>query len=418
MKALVFSPAFAPNMGSESLVACKLVLSLQKAGWEVDVISRRDGGLYSNDWEWPWTQLAARTHQLSPDQPMLVRRLRQRLSDAFAMGHPVAGVRWAAMALALGRKMISQKPYDVMFSRSPPEVGHLPALRLSAESKIPWIANWNDPPVGFWPSPYDDQNGSRVQRLLYRRLSQAVCRRATKNTFPSAELGAHFQTCLSLDGPDNLAIVPHAIYPMGATTHISTKEFRIRHAGKLCGARDPRIFLSGLSLFLSRERPAVGAFVVEQIGRTDNDLSILSKKYGIQDFIRSSGPVAYLSAMERLQDSDVNLLVEAPCEQGIFLPGKFTDYAEAQRPILAVSPTSGVVARLFREHGGGILADVTSPEAVSQAISAMYDAWKAGQLDARYQSKTLALAFTPDSIVSSYSKIVLDAMSKPSPQVM
>ena len=85
MRILMFAPAFAPYMGSESLVTSKLVLALRRAGCEVDVISRREiGAYYAGDWEAPWTELRDCTQELAASSR--ARRLVEYVGNAVALG--------------------------------------------------------------------------------------------------------------------------------------------------------------------------------------------------------------------------------------------------------------------------------------------------------------------------------------------
>lgn len=406
MKALMFAPAFAPNMGSESLVASKLVLALRNDGWDVDVISRREPDLYSSKWEPPWAELASSSHQLSP--PPLARGtvLAARLRDALTLGHPIAGLRWAAVAVEYARNMMCRKDYDVLLSRSPPDIGHLPALILSRKYRMPWIANWNDPPVGAWPEPYGAENGSPLRRWLYRRFVRETYLAASLNTFPSAELSEHVERHFGLAATSNSMVIPHVTLPSEASVDRSSLEFRLTHAGKLAGARSPAGFLEGLRRFIMESKLTPNQFVVRQIGHADRNLNDVAQRYEVGAYISSVGPMPYAAAMQELSQSTVNLLVEAPCAEGIFLPGKFTDYAQARRPILAVSPKFGVSERMLREYGGGRHANVEDPGAIHSALRDMYREWQGGVLDHRYETGVLLDQFSPRTVVADYREAV------------
>ncbi len=405
MKILLFAPAFAPYMGSESLVTSKLVLVLRQAGCEVDVFTRREFELYTNHWELPWTELQNCTQELVP--PSRPRRLLllERIANALALGYPVAGLRWASLAVARGRKMLTEKRYDVLLSRSPPEIGHLPALILARETGLPWVANWNDPPMGAWPAPYE--NGNPMVQWVHGRLARQVLQNASVSTFPSERLAQHICRHFDFTPPSTPAIIPHAALPNLPTAPARERNdvFRLCHAGKLCNARDPRPFLDGVRQFLASERPPSGGFLLEQIGHADRDLQVLSREYGIEGAVHSTGPMAYLATMQRLAQSDVNVLVEAPCQEGIFLPGKIVDYSQTSRPILAVSPRNGTVNDLIQNQGGGIAADTCSAESVADALTKLYQSWKMDQLEKTYCSTDLGRPFQPKAIVDCYRTI-------------
>ena len=405
MRILMFAPAFAPHMGSESLVTSKLVLLFQQAGWEVDVVSRREPALYGSNWDPPWSGLECCTNEVVPPELSRLGMLRARLLNTVTMQHPLRGLTWAAMALAVGRRMVDSRRYDLIMSRSPPEIGHLPALILARQLDLPWIANWNDPPIGAWPAPYEKENLGVVMQFVYRRYIRRICAEATFTTFPSEELAGHFSRHFGAINQTEYSVMPHATLALDAHESPTGSKFVLRHAGKLCAARAPWTFFSGLRAFVSLERPAVGSFLLEQVGYADTSFFEISRAFEVESYVSATGPLPYLQTMDLLAQSTVNLLVEAPCNEGIFLPGKFIDYAQVRRPILAISPDRGVAARLLALNGGGIHADVRSPSAIAAAITELYQNWSAGQLDARYGSETLAQPYQPEAVIGGYRSL-------------
>lgn len=55
-----------------------------------------------------------------------------------------------------------------------------------------------------------------------------------------------------------------------------------------------------------------------------------------------------------MQEFDCLVLLEARLKKGIFFASKFTDYAQLEKPILAISPTNGFAADTLAQFGGGI----------------------------------------------------------------
>lgn len=404
MKALLFAPAFAPYMGSESLTASKLVIALRHSGWDVDVISRGDTALYSNEWEAPWDELKACTYSLSTFKPGRIVLLKERLLDSVHFNHLLPGIRWAALAEDLGRKMLSSNSYDVILSRSPPDIGHLPAMMLSKEFKLPWIANWNDPPVGSWPDPYNAENGSQFTQLLYSRYFRDVYSQASLNTYPSIELASHIQQHFGVGKIDDVMIIPHCSFPTSNAPQIPSNDFVITHAGKLMGERNTRTLLDGFRKFVDAIKPSTNQIKLQIIGHADSEINTLADSYGLGTYLHITGPMPFLLTMKTLRSSTVNLLLEAPCEKGIFLPGKLVDYAEAGRPILAISPNVGVARRLLDMHGGGIHANVNSPDDIFKALMTLYSDWQNSQLERHYPTFDLSSSFSPSTIVSAYEE--------------
>lgn len=409
MKVLMFAPAFAPFMGSESLTASKLVIALRGCGWEVDVISRHGHELYSNQWGPPWIELQPNTYSIITPSQRSFQKYLSRFTDAWTYNYPLPGVRWAAMAFQLGKQLHSKKQYDAIFSRSPSDIGHLPALRMSQEYRLNWIANWNDPPMGSWPAAYASDNGSWLTRQLHRPYIRKVLTSASMNIFPSVELKQHIQRFFRVPLEYKSRIIPHAALAATSAGATSSIRFTMTHAGKLTGPRTPHTLFEALRRFVNIRKLHPSEFSFRLIGHTDSELTTLAEAYGLSPYIEIRSAEDFVTTLDLLRESTVNVLVEAPCEIGVFLPGKLVDYASSDRPILSLSPKKGAVSRLLTEFGGGVCADVTSIDSVYHGLCLLYDDWRKGVLELKYSQRHLAGLFSPETISHAYAEAVASA---------
>jgi len=76
----------------------------------------------------------------------------------------------------------------------------------------------------------------------------------------------------------------------------------------------------------------------------------------------------YYRAMKKMAEYDVLLILEAKLTIGIFLPSKISDYAQLNKPILAISPQNGEVKRLLEKYGGGVASDNSSVADIADKI--------------------------------------------------
>lgn len=141
------------------------------------------------------------------------------------------------------------------------------------------------------------------------------------------------------------------------------------------------------------------------IGIEDVGLSKLVKKFRLESNVRLAGPLSYTDTLNCCMESDVLLVLEAPYEEGIYLPSKFVDYVQTGRPILAISPKIGTVKDILSEHGGGIAVDCTSAREIENALNDLCCHWEKNTLDDVYSSDRLYPLFAPENIISSYTKI-------------
>lgn len=403
---LMFAPGFAPYSFSENIVNSKLVLAFKEHGWDLDVISRVDEGpLYDATWSEPWLPLKSLTHTVAYPPGNKIVRFLDLFRQFIRVKYPVGGLRWAGRALKLALELHKSKKYQIVLSRSPNDIGHVPALYFSRQTKVPWVANWNDPPAHLWPTPYKSAEG-----LLDKITSQCLCENVFKEasfvTFPSVRLCDHILRSLNKNAySSKTIIVPH----IGLIGHTSVKRnpdrcFRICHAGNLSKERNPENFFSGIALFLKQLGINI-SFELRILGANDHSLDTLAEQYGLSKFIKVSGGLSYLNTLSVLEQSDVLAVVEAPCEEGIFLPSKVADYAQVGRPLLTVSPENSTLADLMRQTKAGEFANCNKPQDIANALMLLYTSWHKDRLSENYPSNFLWQRFSPESIVKKYEEM-------------
>jgi hypothetical protein len=121
----------------------------------------------------------------------------------------------------------------------------------------------------------------------------------------------------------------------------------------------------------------------------------------------------YEQSLDLTRQSHVLVVLEASLDEGIFLPSKFVDYVQVGRPVLAVSPKQGVLADLLCQHGGGLAVDCTDAASIRTGILTLYEAWKNGILDARFNSRGLRHLFSESTVVAEYRTILDNLMNRP-----
>jgi len=402
----MFAPGFAPYSFSENIVNSKLALALKEHGWDVEVISRVDDGpLYDSAWNEPWLPLKPSTHTVSYSPGNKIERSFDLFRQFIHVKYPMGGLRWSGHALTQALELHESKKYQIVLSRSPNDIGHLPALHFVRQTKVPWIANWNDPPSHLWPAPYKSAEGL-LSKWSSRCLLSSVFKDASFVTFPSVRLCDHVLRTLNKNTFSSKArIIPH----IGLTGYLPAKRnpdgcFRICHAGNLSKERNPQNFFAGIALFLKQLGINI-SFELRIVGTSDYALDSLAEQYGLSKFIKVSGGISYLNTFSILEQSDVLAVVEAPCAEGIFLPSKVADYAQVGRPLLAVSPENSELADLIRQTKAGEFASCNQPQKIADALMLLYNSWCKNRLSEDYPSNLLWQNFSPESIVKKYEEI-------------
>jgi glycosyltransferase involved in cell wall biosynthesis len=408
----MFAPAFAPFANAEAIVNSKLALAMLDAGWDVDIVSRNLVGVssydYGSTWVEPWVRLREHTFELvDRNVSLLLRKLSSAIS-AIRLGHAVEGCQWAARAYDLALKLHSQKPYDVILSRAFPDYAHLPALVMTRKTKVPWIANWNDP----WSFIYETGKGHELS-FIHRRLIRAIAKKSSWITFPSDLLRNAMIKILGRDATHKSSTIPHvAINHKFAVTNNKTDNkavFEICYAGRLWASQHPGPFLEAFKKLSANSEEAEMRFVF--MGLDDVGLQREAARLGIAERVVNLGRLSYAETIARTAKCDLLLVIDPPCTNGMLLTSKFVDYLQANRPIMVISKKLGTLDRIIQHYGGGKVTDSSSVEDVYSTLLNFYNDWENDALNDKYNTDQLYKHFEPDRVIYEYEKI-FDALCR------
>jgi hypothetical protein len=400
---LMFAPLCYPPAGPEAIAAAKLLLAMLDAGWGVDVISQTDFGQYypattSGMWE-PLTRIIHNIDGIKKGGFLENVSHWPKLKSF----NSLQSISWTRKALFTALRLFSKKKYDFILSRATPQYGHLPALILSRWLGLPWVANWSDPmPPQKAPPPYGQGPDAPIPHYL-KRYCSAVARNATWHTFPCERLRKYFCSYLP-ECAEKSSVIPHiALTRFRSQSVRMSKDFSFCYIGSLT-FRDPNVFLEGIGRFLEKNK-IEHPFHIRFIGLPFETLREKTRKLGLDEIVLMEPVKSYEDAQEILTKSNVLVVLEAPYKEGVFFPSKFVDFVQTGHPILALSPVNGTLADILSVHGGGIVADCLSPDAVEGAIETLYVAWKEGSLESKYGSSHLFNLFGENYVIGQYLEI-------------
>jgi glycosyltransferase involved in cell wall biosynthesis len=407
VKILFIATGFAPYSFSENIINSKLALAFLKAGWKVDVISRKDeGNAYSSNWDNEWKKLQHLTHEVVYPTGNKLERFWDTVTSSFTMGIPLEGVRWANRAYKKAIELHEENNYDVVISRSPSDISHLPAYHFAKKTGVHWIANWNDPVVNIWPEPYT-QKMSFWKKILYKKFTDTIIENANINTFPSEDLRDYFMRFSKNLKSSNSATIPHIGF---LSIEISQKKelslFRMCHAGNLSKERNPDLLFQALVQFLSKNKEA--NILVDLLGVANTDLKTLVKKYSLEKNVRFIGSLPYMDALNKMSHYNVLVIVEANSKDAIYLPSKITDYSQLGIPVFAITPRQSCIDKLIAKYGGGESADCSSVDSICIGIEKLYDVWETDGSMKKYDTAQLYTCFKPENIIEKYKTIFKD----------
>lgn len=405
---LMFAPSCYPPGNPEAFVNANLVQAMLSERWQVDVVTLAGAGQWYPGDAAGWPGVGERCVAVAEWEKSAATLLAAAARTLLRSGHLVGGGRWALPAADEARRLSATTEYDCIISRALPSMAHLAGLLSARRTGLAWIANWNDPaPAEKFPPPYAGGRGKDASLSFWKeRFYNAVGREADWHTFPSERLRSYITDYLPKGSYRKSSVIPH-IAP-DETARPAEKGrggFTLLHAGSLLPPRSPEPFLKGVRLFRDQNGGMEELSVVFVVDRPE-DVRRAAKAQGVEDLVRIERSRPYSEMPPLLATAEVLVIVEAPVQEGIFLPSKFVDYVRTGRPILALSPEVGTIADVMGEHGGGIAVDGGSAEEVAAALQTLYRRYLDGELDRLFGSRRLLGRYAEETVLEQYREII------------
>ena len=411
LRILVVSPLFAPLANTEAICGGKVALHLVNAGVDLAVCAM-DDPKYSRDHSSLWQPLSGLTTFIPTHG-----RFRKLWSAPLALRYrTLEWSRWVGATIRTAASLHAREPFDLLYTRSLHNIGHIVGYWLARRWNIPWIANFNDPwdLEGTQLPPH--RRGER-ERSIRTRLSDSWLRRiaATANlaTFPCSRLRDYH---CGLGVPrEKSVVIPHIGHSVGAPPDSSTV-FRLVHAGTL-GAGDctrahaSASLLRAIRAFLDRREQARRMFQLLLVGPTDNTTMALVHTLELDAYVVSTGRVDYLQSLQRIKAATVCLLIEGDMPEGIFLPSKLPDYVMCRKPVIALSPRVGTVADLLPQPGITV-ASVGDSQGIEVSVSRYFDAFVAGRIESMAPTERLRREYDGTHIAAQMLALFSDCVKE------
>ena len=404
---LFIAPSSYPIFGAEANVNAKVIKILSEAGYKVDVISRIQKGAKKN---YPISKDdyffgKANSINLIPlDTGKNLKTIINHFKSFLKFGYFYKGIDWAYFASIKCEKLITQKKYDYILTKNEPS--EVVGLYLSKKYNLKWIPTWNDPYIwNKYPYPYG-KNWNAKTNFFRKKLIKEICKHASAHIFPSERLKEYMLRYMIGMNKDNCVIIPHALLQSAKQNQQREKKdvLKIIHAGELGKERNPETFLTGLKEFILKaydpkiEVTFVGTYARQSIEYFQN----LVAKLELNQYIKTLDPIPYNESLNIISHYDICLIIEAPCEEGIFLPSKVVDYLQCEKKIFSVSPKIGTLNDLYSIGIVDYFADVSDAKEISSVINSIYNEFIG---DFHFTEKDISF-FLDENILKNYELLL------------
>ncbi len=274
---------------------------------------------------------------------------------------PDAKIGWIPFAVRKGKKIIKAEKPDIIFSSSPPPTVHLIAKKLAKWSGVKWVADFRDP----WTDIhyYENQNRNKAAKQFDSYLERVVLRDADKiSCISQMDIEEDFAKKTDPEKCVNIANgYDEADFRNIKPGEIKSKKFIILHIGAVGKERNPLNLFKAICKLADEKIITPETFTIRFIGHVD-ELALQSiKSENIEPFVDFIAYLPHSEALAQTMFADVMLLLVTQSEKNRrILPGKTFEYMRTGKPILALGPEKGEVARILSDTGCGVMIDYNS----------------------------------------------------------
>ncbi len=370
-KILMIAPSCYPVNCAEAIVNIKLLKVLSDSNqFSIDLISRK------RKWEkYPSDSLESFGIQLNTlkiievDNVINVSTILQIVLTYLKFGILVKGYHWAYPAWKVIKQLVKTNDYDYVLTKDVPSLAL--GYYLKKHYGFKWVATWNDPCPGvMYPKPYG--KGLDAKRSIMTKRLIEIMRTADVHIFPNKRLCDYMNHYLQITKSNQILIVPHVIIPTTFDKeYVPTDTLRLVHSGNLGNPRNPRTFLIAFRRFIDNNPEANLTFTI--LGHCNSLVNTYISELNLGKYVFFIPPVKYIESLQKLVSYDVSVIIEADCQEGIFLPTKVSDFMQMSIPIFAVSPQKGVLNDLYNEKQIAYFSPVDDIDSICLQLQKIYE---------------------------------------------
>lgn len=291
---------------------------------------------------------------------------------------PDARMLWITPSVKRISKLLNHTNFDAMITTGPPHSLHRIGFHLKNKyPDMPWIADFRDPWVNIGYQKDLKLTESSSER--HQNMESEVLTSADHIVVTSPSTQYEFQQKTSK---------PVSLITNGYDDTVITSEldehFSLTHVGTLMSERNPENLWQVLAELVQEDEHFKSNFELKFIGQVSQNVLDSLKKYNLQKHCSLSGYLPHQNAQQQMFSAQVLLLIEKNLKQtqGI-IPGKFFEYLQAKRPILAVGPQDWDVGQLILKHKSGISFNYEQKDELKAQIKTYFKAFMRGKLQVK-----------------------------------
>jgi len=284
---------------------------------------------------------------------------------------PDARKFWIKPSVKYLKKYLNENKIDVIITTGPPHSLHLIGLKLKRELNIKWIADFRDPWTEidyFHQLPLTKRAIKKHHLFEHEVLKTADSVLVVGNTMAEKYSKYNKNTFTITNGFDGELC--------DDKVELDSK-FTLTHIGLMNADRNPKMLWEVLSEIIVENKNFENDFNLKLIGKIDTSVVQEISKYNLTKNVEIVNYVSHNKVIEYQKKSQVLLLVvnDVPSSKGI-ITGKIFEYLMVKRPILAIAPKNGDLAKIIDETNSGYVVGFKEREQLKMIILDLYSKFK------------------------------------------
>jgi len=312
----------------------------------------------------------------------LFQKASKFLRGNFLLPDPRKG--WNKYALKKAAELIRDFNIDTVVTTSPPHSTQLIGLELKKKFNIRWIADLRDPWTDIYY--YNQFKHTALARKIDQKYEREVVENADLLITVSEDMKRIFAEKSDLPVAAKTIVIPNGFDDDDFRITDLTAESKkvITYTGTISDTYDVDGFLKSISGLNEKLKSQL---LFRFVGKVPQSVEQKFRSKGLE--LEMVGYVDHPKSIEYLLRSDLLLLVipKVKNNQGI-LTGKFFEYLASQKPILAIGPTDGDLAKIIQETESGKLFDYSDHSQMKTYIERIFSVpFQANPVKAEFYSR-------------------------------
>lgn len=312
---------------------------------------------------------------------------------------PDARMLWVRPSTRFLRKYLKANPeITTIITTGPPHSLHLIGRNLKRKLNLHWITDFRDPWSGI--DFAEDLNSNERAIRKNKNLEYSVLTEADHVVTISTGVAEE----LTELGKRKIEVVTNGFeFDLNFDSEL-TKKFTISHFGSLPNSRNPELLWKVLAELTTSNKEFSDALQVDLYGFVDNSITTSVDIHGLKTFVHLKGNLSHKESILMQRCTQMLLLiVNNQGNMGGTLTGKFFEYLNSKRPILAIGPEDGDLNQAIISTESGRLFNYTDSLELKKYLLASFEQYKTNSLHA--ERKNL-IQFETKNHVSNFIKFV------------